>query len=383
MICSKCGTQNPEHAKYCMDCGQELGRGYGEEKALEAGGERKRITALFTDLAGYTAMTEKLEPEDIKELKSRLYAEIRHVVSRYDGFIESFVGDGVLIVFGFPQAHEDSPIRAIQAAMDIHRFVDSMSPGYEAKLGSSLIMHSGIDTGLAVTENVRSFKENVAVTGDAVNVASRLSSLAQAGDIIVGPDTYKSAMHAFSFQALGPAQFKGKKAPVHMYKLLPDKAPVQDISSERQISSELVGRDHELSLLMLQVQKVMQGQGSVVNVMGEAGIGKSRLIAELKKTDMMNDVLLLKGRAISIGKSLSFYPIIDLLRQWAGISNEDTEAKALQKLQDAIRMVGRQESDEILPFVATLMGIKLSGKHAQRVMGIEGEAMEKLIIKNV
>lgn len=168
-----------------------------------------------------------------------------------------------------------------------------------------------------------------------------------------------------------------------MYKLLPDKAPVQEISSERQISSELVGRDHELSLLMLQVQKVMQGQGSVVNVMGEAGIGKSRLIAELKKMDGMNDVLLLEGRAISIGKSLSFYPIIDLLRQWAGISNEDTEAKALQKLQDAIRMVGRQESDEILPFVATLMGIKLSGKHAQRVMGIEGEAMEKLIIKNV
>ena len=212
MICSKCGAQNPEHAKYCMDCGQKLGLGNKEEKALEAGGERKRITALFTDFTGYTAMTDKLEPEELKDLKSRLYAEIKHVVSRYDGFIESFVGDGVLIVFGFPQAHEDSPIRAIQAAMDIHSFVDSKSPGYEDKLGSRLIMHSGIDTGLAVTGNKQSYKENVVVTGDAVNVASRLSSVAQAGEIIVGPDTYTSAMHAFSFQALRPAQIKGKKS---------------------------------------------------------------------------------------------------------------------------------------------------------------------------
>ena len=145
----------------------------------------------------------------------------------------------------------------------------------------------------------------------------------------------------------------------------------------------MVGRDRELDRLELQVMKVINGEGSVVNVVGEAGIGKSRLIAELRKRDVMKKVTLLEGRAISIGRNLSFYPIIDLLKQWAGIAEDDPETARFDKLESAVRAIHPEEADEIVPFVAMLMGMKLRGKHAERVKGIEGESLEKLIFKNV
>ncbi|MHB8203509.1 MAG: ATP-binding protein, partial [Desulfomonilaceae bacterium] len=151
----------------------------------------------------------------------------------------------------------------------------------------------------------------------------------------------------------------------------------------RQVSPDMVGRDRELDRLELQVMKVINGEGSVVNVVGEPGIGKSRLIAELKKIDVMKKVKTVEGRAISIGKSLSFHPIIDLFKHWAAIAEDDSEATSAGKLERSIRAVSPSEADEILPFVATLMGIKLQGKYAERVRGIEGEALEKLIFKNV
>ena len=145
----------------------------------------------------------------------------------------------------------------------------------------------------------------------------------------------------------------------------------------------MVGRDQELNRLELQVMKVINGEGSVVNIIGEAGIGKSRLMAELRRREVMQKVTLLEGRAISIGRNLSFHPLIDLLKQWAGISEEDSEAAAFDKLERTIRAIHPEEAEEILPFVATLMGLKLKGKYAERVQGIEGEALEKLIFKNI
>jgi predicted ATPase len=129
--------------------------------------------------------------------------------------------------------------------------------------------------------------------------------------------------------------------------------------------------------------KVINGQGSIVNIIGEAGIGKSRLVAELKKREMMKAVKLLEGRAISIGGNLSFHPITDLLKQWMGIRQDDDQVAALSKLQNALRNLFPEEFGEVLPFVATLMGIPLLGKYAERVKGLEGEALQKLILKSL
>jgi len=384
MKCPKCRTELPDAAKFCLECGHRLEGAPAVAQpcpALEA--QRKRVTALFSDLSGYTAMTSKLDPEEVKEITSRIFDGVRAVVNKYEGFIERFAGDGVLALFGVPKAHEDDPIRAIRAAREIHELVDSLSPQYESKVGRGLSMHSGINTGLAVTADVDPEKGTHGVTGDAINVAARLSDLAQAREILVGPDTHRACKSHFSFQALKPAKVKGKSEPIPIYKVLSAKAPKAGVRLDRQVSSEMVGRDSELDKLELQVMKAINGEGSVVNVVGEAGIGKSRLIAELKKRDVMRRVTLLEGRAISIGKNLSFHPIIDLLKQWAGIAEDDSEAAAFDRLEKAIRTVRPEETHEILPFVATLMGMKLTGRHAERVKGIEGEGLEKLILKNV
>jgi predicted ATPase len=187
----------------------------------------------------------------------------------------------------------------------------------------------------------------------------------------------------FHFEALGQRTVKGKAEAISVYKLLSPKPEAHRprLGAERAIYSKMVGRDKELQKLELQVLKAINGQGSIVNIIGEAGIGKSRLVAELKNRETMKRVTLLEGRAISFGRNLSFHPIIDLLKQWMGIREDDDPAAAFSKLQRAIRNLAPEEGSEIALFVSTLMGIPLWGKHAERVKGLEGEALEKLILK--
>jgi class 3 adenylate cyclase/tetratricopeptide (TPR) repeat protein len=391
MKCPKCGHEIRETAKFCDECGTNLhltGSSLeslpGSSKAgVASEPERKHVTALFSDLTGYTSMNEKLDPEQVKEITGRIFTGVKQIVAKYEGFIERVMGDGCLVFFGIPRAHEDDPVRAIHCAMEIHRFVKGLSPQYEARVGAPLAMHSGINTGLVVTADVNPEKGTHGVAGDAVNVASRLSGMAGPGEILVGAETVRRAKGRFMFDDLGQKQAKGKAEPVRVFKVVSAKAHSVASGIDRQVSSEMVGRDKELDKLEFQVMKAINGDGSVANVIGEAGIGKSRLIAELKKSHIMNRVTLLEGRAISIGKNLSFHPIIDLLKQWAGIAEADSESTASDKLEKAIRAVHPEETNEILPFVATLMGMKFTGRHAERVKGIEGESLEKLIFKNV
>jgi len=384
MKCPNCQTELPETANFCFTCAKGLN--VGEQPPRPSSipeTERKRVTALFSDLTGYTAMTERLDPEEVKEITGRIFNGVKAVVSKYEGFIEKFVGDGVLALFGVPRAHEDDPVRAIWAALEIHGLVEALSPRYENKIGRALSMHSGINTGLAITADVDEEKGTHGVTGEAINVAARLSDLAETRDILVGSDTYRASQTHFTFQTLKPVKIKGKSEPIPIYKVLFEKAATARVSQEMRVSSEMVGRDQELAKLELHVLKAVNGQGSVVNVFGEPGVGKSRLLAELRQRDVISRVSFLEGRSISIGKNLSFYPVIDLYKQWARIKEDDTQTEASNKLETSIRRVCEDEADEVFPFVATMMGMKLSGKHSQRIEGIEGEALEKLILKNV
>jgi class 3 adenylate cyclase len=148
-----------------------------------------KLFNLFSDLTGYTAMSEKLDPEEVKEITSRIFDEISKIVANYDGFIEKYAGDAVMAIFGVPQAHEDDPIRAIKAAREIHQLVDAISPEVEKKIGQSMSMHTGINTGLVVTGEVDMERGTHGIAGDTINLASRLSSLAKPGEIVVEVDT--------------------------------------------------------------------------------------------------------------------------------------------------------------------------------------------------
>jgi class 3 adenylate cyclase len=180
LACQICGAVYESGSKFCDECGHSLVQESQNEKAEFASeGERKHVTVLFSDLSGYTAMSEKLDPEEVKEITGRILDDVSKIVSKYGGFIEKYAGDAVMALFGVNQSHEDDPVRAVKSAEEIHELVKTLSPQYEEKIGQPLSMHSGINTGLVVTGELNLEKGVHGVAGDAVNVASRLSSMAE------------------------------------------------------------------------------------------------------------------------------------------------------------------------------------------------------------
>src|SRR5512134_790570 len=219
MKCPGCHSENPDGFSFCGTCGQTLGEAGSQEILSEPEGERRYVTVLFTDLTGYTAMCERLDPEDVKDVMNRIFGEIAQLVAKYEGFIEKFVGDAAMALFGVPKAHEDDPVRAIKAAMEIHRLVEALSPQVVARGCMPLSMHSGINTGLVVTGGADAGKGTYGVTGDTINLASRLSGMGKGGEILVGPYTYRMAEGYFDFEPLEPTAVEGKTEPVRIYKV--------------------------------------------------------------------------------------------------------------------------------------------------------------------
>jgi class 3 adenylate cyclase/tetratricopeptide (TPR) repeat protein len=379
MKCPKCRNTLSHIANFCHHCGYALySKAYEAESTTVFEAERKRVTALFSDLTGYTSLTNNLDPEEVKAITSSIFKGARNIIDKYEGFIERFEGDGFLALFGVPKSNEDDPIRAIRAACEIHELVEALSPKFKSKVGRDLSMHSGINTGLAVTADANPIKGTYGITGAAINEAARLSDLATAGAILVGPEGHRAAQSHFTFKP-----YKAKDQPFPVYQLISERTVESGASHKVQVFSEMVGRDQELARLESQIHKAVKGKGSVVNVFGEPGIGKSRLLAELRKQDVIKQVTFLEGRSISIGANLSYHPIIDLFKHWSEITEDDTTAVASNKLKMVISKVCGDDADEVFPFVATLMGMKLSGRQTRGVDGIEGEALEKLIFKNL
>ena len=346
--------------------------------------ERRLATVMFADISGFTAMSEKMDPEEVTCTMNDCFCMMGECIAGHGGTIDKFIGDCVMALFGVPKALEDTPQKAVNTAIELRNSLQKFNR--EKNLSIPLNLHIGINTGPVVAGMVGSDKkQDYTVMGDTVNLASRLEDASQVGQILVGPSTYEATKTGFRYKTLEPIALKGKAEPVPVYELLSVREILARVqrSADRKISSVMVGRDSELNKIEFQIMKAINGEGSILNVVGEAGIGKSRLISEMKNSSVMRKVTLLEGRAISMGANLGYHLIIDMFKNWAEITEEDSEIAALTKLESAIRTIAPEDLREILPFVATLMGIKLVGRYAERVKGIEGEALEKLILKNV
>ncbi len=411
MKCPGCRYENVEGAKYCNQCGSLLvttvradspPQSFDEKLAklqryLPAGltkkilsqrdrieGERRHVTVMFCDMEGFTPLVDRLGAEEAYAVMDQIYEILIRQVHRYEGTINEMTGDGILALFGAPIALEEAPQRALIAALAIHK---EMAVFNKERPGLRPIrMRIGIHSGPVVVGTLgNDLRVEFKAVGDTVNLASRMECLAEPGTTYVTQEVYKQTFGMFDFENLGKKVIKGWAESIPVYKLLPGHkySHRPRLGSERLIFTQMVGRTSSLDKLDLQVMKLINGEGSIVNVIGEAGIGKSRLVAELKQRESIRRVTILEGQAISMGRNLSFHPIVDLLKQWAAIGSEDPQSTAFHKLETAVNGLFKDKAAEVLPFLAILMGMSLPETLHERVRGIEGEALEKLIRKSV
>jgi len=389
MQCPKCQFRNPDGLKFCNDCGQKLtivcpscqsvnqpsSRFCGEcgfdftktsaitpqpietpSKPTITDQERKNVTVMFSDLSGYTAMTEKLDPEEVKEIMDRIFGKISQVVVKYEGFIEKFVGDAVMAIFGVPKTHEDDSVRAIRAAREIHNMVKEISPTLTKTIGRPLYMHTGINTGLVVAKEIDFDKGTHGVLGDTINVASRISGLAKTDEIIVGLETYHQAEGYFNFEKLDPTKVKGKEEPIQIYKV---SSPKEALSKTHRLSglrAELIGRRVEMDQLKEAVDNLKQGKSYSFSIIGDAGTGKSRLVEEFRNSLDMNTIQWREGHSYGYSQNIPYFPVIDLISRAWQIKEGDPPDQIRQKVETGAQATLGERKD-LIPYIGNLYSL--------------------------
>jgi class 3 adenylate cyclase/tetratricopeptide (TPR) repeat protein len=356
MACPDCGTVILSSDRFCAECGRELKSPERFPKTQEeVPAERKHVTALFADISGYTAIGERLDPEELKDIVGPLIGEMAQVVIKYQGSIEKFAGDQIMALFGFPRAHEDDPVRAVRTATEIHRVAEETSQKVQEAIGQPLAVHIGINSGLAVTGQADFHHVTHHIAGDAINVASRLCNLAKAGETLVGQTTYTQAVGFYSFEPLEPVKVKGKSKPIQVYRLLGPKELPKKTHGVSDLRAELIGRSKEMATLAQAVDRLFKGTATFIAICGEAGTGKSRLIEEFKATLDLKTVNWIEGHAYNYTQNISYYPLIDLINRELGIEESDTPEKVAERLEARVdELVGARED------VASYLGSLLS-----------------------
>ena len=357
ITCPQCGKVTGLASKFCDECGSRLGKTAKAEKARpEPESARKNVTVLFSDLCGYTALSEKLDPEEVKEITSWLFGRISEIIGKYEGVIEKFIGDAVVALFGAQTTHEDDPVRAIRAAREIHSLVDAKSPEVENRIGRSLALHTGINTGLVVTGTVDLEKGTHGIAGDAINLASRLQELANPGEILVGYETCRQAEGFFNFEELKPAKLKGKTDSVQLFRVLSAKEQPIRMHRISGLRAELIGRKVEMTTLQEAFGRLGQGRGTVFSITGDAGAGKSRLIEEFKTTLDLRKIQWREGHAYPYTQNIPYAPLIDLLSRAFRIEEGDAPQAVKKKVESGVELlIGKDEN--VIPFIGSLYSL--------------------------
>ncbi|HEX6867880.1 MAG TPA: adenylate/guanylate cyclase domain-containing protein, partial [Candidatus Limnocylindrales bacterium] len=343
--CPACGAHNQPGAKFCGECGTNLGAGTpavgapGDDARTALSGDRaaappstsnevRLISVMFVDLVGFTTLSEQLDAEEVRDLLDGYFATARQVVARHGGTIEKFIGDAVMAVWGTPVAHEDDAERAVRTALQLVEAIGRIDVG-----GRPLQGRAGVLTGeAAVTLGATS--EGM-VAGDLVNTAARLQSVAVPGTVLVGEATYQAASGAIAFEAVGERSLKGKAAPVQAWQALAVVARRGGAGRSEAIEPAFVGRDEELRALKDHFHATeREGKPRLVTVVGQAGIGKSRLAWELEKylDGVLETILWHEGRSPSYGDGISYWALAEIVRGRAGIAESDETETARRRL---------------------------------------------------
>jgi len=352
--CLKCGFDNPDAAKFCANCGNAL------EVARPVEGERRFATVLFADVARSTTIAEQMDPEDWAGIMNGAFAFMNAAVSHYGGTVSRLMGDAVLALFGAPVAHEDDAERAVRAGLEMQDAAMRYAGGIKQQHGVDFDLRVGINTGMAVLAFVGdAIKTEYTALGDAANVAARLQSAADPGTVLISADTHKLVHALFDFRPRGRIEMKGKTEAVVSYEVSGIKAVPEATRGLEGLSSPLVGRQREIGLLHDRLDELTKGIGSVVAVVGEAGLGKSRLLAELKhRRDALPEPrpIWRESRAISYGQSVPYYPWRQLGRGIVGADDMDAAPAVREKIAAWVERLGLKQSD--IPFYETMIAVE-------------------------
>jgi predicted ATPase/class 3 adenylate cyclase len=410
-FCPKCGTKQPNACPgcgfpcapdfaYCPKCGAfvaEVPAGGGQASArtspttlpirssspplapaeevqaafrpqsdkIDSEANRRTITVLFADLSGFTAMSERLDPEVMQTLQNELFEELTAAVQSFGGFVDKFIGDALLALFGAPAAHEDDPERAVRAALDMIDRTARLSERAKAYAGSPLLLHVGINTGHVVAGGLGAgVAKSYSVTGDTVNTAQRLQSMAAPGEVLVGPLTHRLTRHAFAYDSLGEVSLKGKMGNVLVHRL---KEPLDSPRAARGLdtlglNAPLIGRDAELARMIGSLDRACGGAAQLVRLVGEAGIGKTRLVREfvanIRDQDRFAGVAIRQAACSPLGEQ-SYGTLAAVLRSAYGIAQKASAREAEAKVAEALSELGlaTDEADRLMPLYLHVLGL--------------------------
>jgi predicted ATPase/class 3 adenylate cyclase len=397
LTCPNCRNFNRPESKFCDQCGHDLYKPYVSNESLEFSqpdllpdtpvptflpeGERRQATVVFSDLSGYTAMNEKLDPEEVEAITSRIKKEAVRIVECYGGSVNQFVGDEILALFGIPTAHEDDPLRAVKASLALHEMVRHTSPKVEGRIGKPLRMHTGISSGLVVTQ-LRDDRDGLfSITGKTVNTGARLRSQAGSDEILVGPETQKLIAPYFETVALEEIRMKGKAEPTIPFRVMREsKIHSRFEAAEQKGFTTYTGRDQELATLDACLEKVLQKEGQFVTVVGEAGVGKSRLLYEFRHRLDQENVTVLQGRCHAYGSDIPYLPLIDAIRWGLHLKEKDSPSELLGKAVTNIKAID-PSLEQLIPFYLHLLSIQSDYSLPAHLQGKElRKAMEQALV---
>ncbi|MGH2635082.1 MAG: adenylate/guanylate cyclase domain-containing protein [Actinomycetota bacterium] len=343
-LCPSCGEENADRARFCQNCATPL-----PEAEQPSGETRKVVTIVFADVTGSTALGERLDPETLRRVMSRYFDQMAAVIERHEGTVEKFIGDAVMAVFGIPRLHEDDALRAVRAAAGMNAALAELNAELERDHGVGLAARIGVNTGEVVAGDPGAGQR--LVTGDAVNVAARLEQAAAPGEVLLGASTYGLVKDAVEVEPVTPLDLKGKSEPVPAYRL----TIVRDTGEghARHLDSPMVGREKELDLLQRALERaVAERTAHLFTLLGPAGVGKSRLVLELL-AGPARDANVLRGRCLSYGEGITFYPVAEAIQTAAGVERTDDVATARGKL--ATLLDGSEERERIGALVGGLL----------------------------
>jgi len=379
-VCPACGAAVEPASQFCDACGASLSAAakpaaaaprfdspgsytpkHLAEKILTSRsaleGERKQVTVLFVDVSGFTSMSERLDPEDVHRVMTRGFELMLAEVHRFEGTVNQFLGDGIMALFGAPIAHENHAQRAVHAALGIRKALETYQEELQRKRGITFQVRQGLNTGLVVVGSIGSdLRMDYTAVGDTTNISARLQQAADPGRIVVSEATHRLVEGYFFTRPLGALVLKGKSEPVSAWEVIAARTARTrlDVVAERGLTP-YVGRERELRVLFECFEKAKTGHGQVVFIVGEPGIGKSRLLHEFRRL-LGDEATWLEGHCISFGQSIALHPIIDMMKRSFRIEDNDTEGTIARKIERSIVLFG-EDMRPLVPYLRYFLSV--------------------------